>query len=309
MRRIALVWLVLLLGAAGHGVAEVDQAGSRDPLGIERFPRAWIVDYQREESVQTREFVMGRVERLRRDIRVQEVLRVDAARESATYRIPDGVAVTEVAAHYRQVLEGGVLFRCGGRDCGRSNEWANQVFGKAILYGPDGNQHYIAWEWQGRLISVYVIERGNRRVYAHLQVLEPADAAALGAHALLARRLLGQGWAVIDGVVPDVGGALPEPARAALVAAARELAAVDAHTVYLVCHVHGPGAPEALLAAAGRCAQAAVEALSAAGLPAGMTLVPFAAGPLLPRGTVATSRIELVVPDRLSGQQPTAATP
>jgi len=283
--------------------AQSDVSGSRDPLGIERFPRSWIVDYQRDDEVRPREFVMGRVERLRQDVRIHDLLRVDATLESAIYRIPDGVPVSEVAAHFRSVLEGGVLYRCSGRDCGRSNEWANQIYGKAILYGPDSNQSYIAWEWQRRLISVYIIERGNKRIYANVQVLDPADDAVIDANTLVLRRLTGQGWTVIDGIRPGPDGTLPADAAEILGGLGPQLAELRGAVPYLVCHLYGatPGAAAAvddLLAASTRCAEAGA-ALLAAGGDQRRPLVarPFGAGPLLPRGAMPVPRLELVVPD------------
>jgi hypothetical protein len=302
-----LAFLFLLLAAWPSAWAETDVAGSRDPLGLERFPHSWIVDYRRDETVSARDFVVGRVERLRRDTRVQELLRVEGTLESAIYRIPEGTPVADVAAHYRSILEGGLLFRCAGRDCGRSNEWANQVFGKAILFGPDGNQQYLAWEWQGRLISVYVIERGNRRIYANVQVLVPADEGDLGANALFARRLTGQGWTVIEGIVPRVDGSLPGGVEQVFAGLGPQLAAVADAELYLVCHLYGAAPPGELVAATARCAEAAVEQLSAA-VP-GLQVRPFGAGPFLPRGANPVARLELVVPTLLApaGGRPAAA--
>ena len=292
---IRLLFALLLLTVAWPSVqADTDVIGSRDPLGIERFPRSWIVDYRREDTAAPREFVVGRVERSQREARVEDLLRVEGSLESAIYRIPEGIPVAEVAAHFLDGLEGGLLFRCSGRDCGRSNEWANRIFGKAILYGPDGNQQYLAWESQGRLTSVYVIERGNKRIYANVQVLVPADESELGANALFARRLSGQGWSVIDGITPGADGALPDRAERVFAALAPERGALAETDLYLVCHLYGSVPAGELVAAAERCAAAAVELLGAAA--PGIRVLPFGAGPFLPRGAHPVARLELVVP-------------
>lgn len=304
MRRLLCTVMLLWLAVPLDARAETDVAGSRDPLGLERFPHSWIVDYRRDENIEPRELVVGRVERLQREARAQDLLRVDGTLESATYRIPDGTPVADVAAHFLGIMEGGLLYRCSARACGRSNEWANRVFGKALLYGPDGNQQYLAWEWQGRLIAVYVIERGNKRIYAHLQVLVPADEAQLGGGMLFARRLAGQGWSVIDGVVPAADGTLPASVDAVLASLGPQLGAIADAEYYLVCHLYGAAPPPELVAAAERCAATAVERLAA--LAPGLRVRPFAAGPFLPRGASPVARLELVVP-ALLGPSPPAA--
>ena len=96
-----------------------------------------------------------------------------------------------------------VLFRCSGRDCGRSNDWANQVFGQATLYGPDRNQRYVARQWQDQLVSLYVIERGNKRVYAHLQFLAPQGQLGIEPNVLLGRRLAARGGGLVASDRPD----------------------------------------------------------------------------------------------------------
>lgn len=299
--RFALGGLFLVAVLQAQAV-ESDLAGSRDPLGIERFPRSWIVEYARDPEVRPRQFVVHRLERLRRGAGEHALLRFDAALESAIYRIPDGVPVAEVAAHFLGLPEGGIIYRCGGRDCGRSNEWANDIFGEAILYGPDGNQQYLAWEWQGRFVSVYIIERGNKRIYANVQVLEPAEDSVVRTDGLIARRLEAQGWTVIDGIVPDTDGQLPPAAAQALAGLAPALAEFTGAQLYLVCHLYDPArAAEELRGAAERCARSGIEFLATAGLPAGIRILPFGAGSMAPRGAIPSARLELVAPGWLTG--------
>tara|TARA_Y100000766_G_C18747460_1_gene526729 strand:- start:24 stop:722 length:699 start_codon:yes stop_codon:yes gene_type:complete len=72
------------------------------------------------------------------------------------------------------------LFSCSGRECGSSNYWANDVFGNRVLYGPERNQYYSVFETasDGRedFIAMYIITRGNRRVYAYFEFIEPGGA-------------------------------------------------------------------------------------------------------------------------------------
>lgn len=289
--------------AALAAAAEPDLSGSRDPHGVERYPRSWIVAYQDDTETRPREFVISRVDRIRRELRVADHIKVDGTAESVTYRIPEGVTVMEVADHYREQLGDDVLFQCGGRDCGRSNDWANQIFQEATLYGPDPGQRYIALEWQGALVSVYVIERGNKRVYAHLSFVEPAPGATVDANALLARRLAERGWAPVENLILDTDGSLNDAARSTLTELGGALDAFAGATVYLVCHLSGSATVDALLAASQRCAESGVGVLGA-GRDPGMAprLIPFGAGPLLPRQGLPGSRLEFVLPGRSRGR-------
>ncbi|MFU8817840.1 MAG: DUF4892 domain-containing protein [Pseudomonadales bacterium] len=283
--------------------ASDDVAGSRDPYGVERVARSRIVNYQRDQEMRQHDFVMGRVDRIRRELRVEDQLRLEATFESATYQMPDGVSVAEAVAHYQGELGGDLLFRCEGRGCGRSNDWANQIFNQAILYGPDVNQYYSAWEWQGRLVGLYVIERGNRRVYAHLQFYEPQEVTGIQPNVLLTRRLSERGWAPIEAVTPSSSGEFAEPDQQVLAALAEPLSRFSGQSVYLVCHLYGPRQPEELLAVSQRCAERGAELIGLGADAADSALpdlTPYGAGPLLPRTPAYRSRLELVLPVEVS---------
>jgi hypothetical protein len=309
IRALGLAALLAAPPATAAAATAPDRAGSRDPYGIERFPRSWIVEYERDGEMRLRDFVMGRVDRIRRELRVEDQLRVEATLESVTYQMPDGVSVDEVIVHFRDELGGDLLFRCEGRGCGRSNDWANQIFGLAILYGPDVNQYYSAREWQDRLVGLYVIERGNRRVYAHLQFLEPGEMVGRDPNRLLTRRLSERGWAPIEAVTPDTGGGFDEPGQQVLAGLAEELARFAGEQIYLVCHLYGPEPTAELLSRSQVCAERGAEliALGADGAAdfAAPDLQPHGAGPLSPRTPGNRSRLELVLPatvSRLAGE-------
>ncbi len=127
-------------------------------------------------------------------------------------------------------------------------------------------------------------------------MLKPQREVALSHNAEVFDRLAGDGWAVIDGVVPDRSGAFQDEAIAALQALAGGLDVFQGQTIYVVCHLYGSEPGEALLARSGRCAEGAVAALTR---PGGPRLVPFGAGPLLPR-VGSDSRLELILPHRRS---------
>jgi hypothetical protein len=69
-----------------------------------------------------------------------------------------------------------ILFSCESRGCGISGLWANTLFQVRELYGPNGTQVYFVVKLKGevpRYLSAYGIERGNRRQYVHIRLVEP----------------------------------------------------------------------------------------------------------------------------------------
>lgn len=74
-----------------------------------------------------------------------------------------------------KLQNGHLIFACDGLDCGSSNAWANTRFEIKQLYGMDQSQSYRVWEFasdEGHYIGVgYTVRRGNKRVYAQVDVI------------------------------------------------------------------------------------------------------------------------------------------
>ena len=295
-RRLLPAFLLTLLSALAVPVWSADVPGSADPLGLTRMPHSWIVAYDKDDALLPREYALGRVDKTRRKVRVEHEVRAAAGREWATYEMPSGTQPDDVIEHYLTVLDTEPLFSCRGRDCGRSNLWANEIFKRAILYGPDANQFYFAGEKDEALVALYVIERGNKRVYAHLEVLRPERQVAVERNAEALDRLAGEGMSLIEGVIPDRLGNLDEAEVAILESLASGMDVFAGQTVYVVCHLYGPESGASLIERSQLCAAAAADVLGGDGE---SELVPFGAGPLLPRVGLG-ARIELVLPHRLS---------
>lgn len=72
-----------------------------------------------------------------------------------------------------------VLFECAGLDCGSSNAWANSRFEIKQLYGLDVTQFYRVLEnvknGQVSYDVLYLVQRGNRRIYAQLDKIIIAE--------------------------------------------------------------------------------------------------------------------------------------
>lgn len=114
---------------------------------------------------------------------------IDGVRE--THEIGYEASTEEVYGYYSDHFRPGVvrqLFSCEGLDCGSSAQWANGYFGVRELYGPDVGQRLSVWlveeGAQQQAITLYVVQRGNRKVYAHLDtfnLLQPIQTAPMRA--------------------------------------------------------------------------------------------------------------------------------
>lgn len=93
---------------------------------------------------------------------------------SETHELSSGFDEQEVFDFYKSQIPdtAQVLFSCERRDCGESNNWANDHFRVKQLYGLDQFQFYAVYQLdEKQYITLYVVRRGNRRVYAHIDIL------------------------------------------------------------------------------------------------------------------------------------------
>lgn len=110
--------------------------------------------------------------------RPEKQLKVSVEGERKTYEVGYEASVDEVFAFYSLRYKPAVLkqlFSCEALDCGSSAQWANGYFGVRELYGPDRDQRLVVWlveeGAQQQVVTLYVIQRGNRKVYAHIDAL------------------------------------------------------------------------------------------------------------------------------------------
>ena len=301
---------VFPLLTAATTFAQSDVPGSSDPAGITRFPGAWIVEYSPEASVRSYEFITGQVARVRREVRIDRSMRTAAKLVRATYRTPDGTRLDDVVEHYEAVvgdLGGRVDFSCRGHECGRSTLWANQVFGVKELAAPDPAQFYLAATIDGSklrladagsaaLVSIYVVQRPNRRVNAHVDFAVVDASASSGSAEDVVKELNSQGFSVVDAAIPNQVGDLDEDALKALDDLAPALTPF-AGRIVVVCHLGSLDDPEESRRRTEACAERGSQRLRAAGVEAGA----FGAGAFLPREGQSPDRLELVIP----GAKPT----
>ena len=89
-----------------------------------------------------------------------------------TYYIKTNDIYQTVATFYQGWVEQSgfeLLFSCKNRGCGSSNEWANGHFKVRQLYGKEGMQRYWALKTPQGYRVMYLIERGNRKKYLHVE--------------------------------------------------------------------------------------------------------------------------------------------
>ncbi len=198
------------------------------------------------------------------------------------------------------------LYRCAGRACGSSNYWANDVFGNRVLYGPERNQYYLALEAAGAegapaYISLYVITRGNRRVYAYLEILEESASTLVPAPSFLLAEITERGSVVLPDIVFSEQD---QPVEAPnLEAAARLIGERPDLAFYLVAHLGGGQDLETLLRRSAARAEALRRRLVLAGAD-GARIIARGVGPLAPACAAGNcaERVELVL-RRDSAQQ------
>lgn len=173
-----LPWIVGLALFAQAAWA-VDVPGSEDLATLSRYPQAQIVDFS-QELVAERLYPMGSLQRIGGRLRMNDQIVTGGALTAITYQLPRIHRGIEAFTEARQALleqDAEFLFWCEARECGSSSLWANTVFGKAMLYGPEAGQAYLlarmADEPHDNLVALYAITRGNGRAYLHVEQLQP----------------------------------------------------------------------------------------------------------------------------------------
>lgn len=148
------------------------------------------------------------VREVNNEIRSASLARLPVKGTGQLYRVLNGASREEARDHYLRELKARgaqILFECSGRGCGRSNVWANQVFGQATLYGSDSDQDYLvagSVDENGKpsLTLIYTVTRGSQRQYVWVEQLEAPPGTSIPG--------LGSGNARLKGpiLVPWKGG-------------------------------------------------------------------------------------------------------
>ncbi|MBN1008765.1 DUF4892 domain-containing protein [Amphritea pacifica] len=175
MRIQAFLQVVLMLLLSTAVQAESDVSGSSDPRQLPRFPLSWIVSYN-TRVVPEYALATGPMRKIEGIIAPEQDKRIKGELTRITYRVPDIHTPDQVFNYYLDLLksmQAKILFQCSSRQCGSSNQWANNYFEVAELYGLDRTQFFLSASAGNLQLALYTVKRGNRRVYIHLDLIEP----------------------------------------------------------------------------------------------------------------------------------------
>ena len=164
------------LVAAGLGLALFCAPAAAEWPVLDPYLNAEIVDSATDAEPKQRRVVLGPLKKIKNTLKPEREEFVRATSRSVTYYIPDERRVEPVRGFYNAQLDaaGETLFACEGRTCGSSNYWANTIFERRILYGPEQFQSYRVIRMADapeRFLAVYVGQRGTRKVYSHIELV------------------------------------------------------------------------------------------------------------------------------------------
>lgn len=176
MRAIGLTALMV----ASAAVNAADVPGSRDFDSLSRYPQSEIVAFK-EGPVLERTYPLDSIRRISGQVRTSDQISASGQLTAVTYQLPAVHTGIEAFERTRNsLLEEGaeLLFWCEGRECGSSSLWANDVFQRSSLYGPEARQAYLLARLPGeseRFLALYGITRGNGRSYLQVEAFAPDE--------------------------------------------------------------------------------------------------------------------------------------
>ena len=277
---------------------------SRDHPLLSRFPDSVITSVEFDEDINYR-LVLSSLQRTRGLVssEISERLRGDVTK--IVYEVSEEFNGQDVYDFFREQLQERnyeELFNCAGRECGSSNYWANDIFGNRILYGPERNQYYLAMRTDPTVessarIALYIITRGNRRLYAYIEIVEVGGAETridIASPNNLIETLRERGFTIVPDIEFQEDLALT--AESNLSAIVSMLQADPSIQIYLVSHLGGEGGIDTLLERSQQRANVLRQLLIGRGVNASR-IIARGVGPLAPgcSGGNCEDRVELVL--------------
>jgi len=298
-------WLLLLLAGLCWQFSLAQPAVSPDLAGdhrlLERFPESRVIDFNFERDVNY-QLVLGNLRRIAGKVEPERAQRLRGQLTRITYEVPQGYNGDDVYQYFLEQARARdyrELFSCNGRACGNSNHWANEVFGDRSLYGPERNQYYLALALGSSAqpegyAAIYIITRANRRIFAHVEILDSSADGTQPTGDPLVDELREFGSVVVDGLQFDEQDRLINREGIAIIN--RLLGEAPDLQVYLVVHLGGEEELDRLLDRSRRRAEQLRTELLAQGIDENRVIA-TGVGPLAPRcaGSDCGERVELVL--------------
>jgi len=304
VKKLVLASAAVLMASAATSQPQVTEIGFVDHPLLAGFPDSEIIGVEYSEDVNYR-FVLGSLQRTRGQVVPEDSERIRGNVTKITYEISQEFTGADVYQYYLDQIDENnytQLFTCEGRACGSSNYWANDIFRNRILYGPERNQYYLAIRAGAGLatdpsIALYIITRGNRRLYAYLEIIEIGRGPSSDAGSdidRLTRSLQQRGSVVMSGVSFGSDDSLVSEGELELMV---ELMNQDPSLqIYLVAHLRTGGSVAELLSRSLARANLLRQAMIDRGIDASR-ISAQGVGPLAPVcvGGACDQRIELVL--------------
>ena len=176
------IMVVVLLGVSFFSAALCASSDISTPAFVFTVqPQAKILNNSYNQKVD--DYVLALANYKKSDDRwlPEKYIRLQGQLTRFTVELPRDYDIEQVFTSYRQQIpkDAKLLFYCEKRQCGESNNWANDHFGVKQLYGLNSSQYLAVYEYKqpkhSMYISVYGVLRGNRRLYLQLEQLNVAE--------------------------------------------------------------------------------------------------------------------------------------
>jgi len=145
---------------------------------LDSYPHAESIALSHKDVIDY-ELGLGSLKKVRGVWKFSESERHSGQLTRHTWQIIDGFTAEEVmknlTARVAKLDAQELLFSCDGRSCGKSNQWANRVFGQRLLYGREDRQRYRIYKLvddaEYRLV-IYAAMRTADRQYLQVDLLK-----------------------------------------------------------------------------------------------------------------------------------------
>ena len=166
------------LAASGVSTVTIADRELTLPVGAQLVENTRLLDDPQSAEPAGHLVVLGALERVNHELEPENSAFVFGTRQAWTWYLPASRRTRDVSRDMTaQLSDLEEAFSCRGRGCGSSSYWANRIFERAILYGPQQYQYYHAYrinqgEETDSYLLVYVAERATRKIYLHIELIE-----------------------------------------------------------------------------------------------------------------------------------------